>query len=83
MRGSADQLLRLGHDYFEGAAYGSGGADGLALGAPVALRGLYNGNNFINQHQTMLQADVNTQPAAVALFKLYLWFFQHILPNNN
>ena len=43
------QPLVLLDNYFEGADYSSGGADGFALGAPIALFRLNNNHNVVNQ----------------------------------
>ena len=48
----AEQVcLVLLDDYFKGEGYCPGGADDLALNAPVAPFGLYKVNNIVNQYQ--------------------------------
>jgi hypothetical protein len=69
-------LALLDH-YLKGAAYGSGGADGFAMGAPAALFRFDNSDNIVNQHQGVTMANADTQPTPVTLFSLYGWHFSH------
>lgn len=58
-------------DYFEGASYGSGGADDFTLDAPAALFRLGNNYNIINQYQCITRTHADTQPTAVTFFLVY------------
>jgi hypothetical protein len=64
----------LTEDYLEGAANSTAGADGFALCAPIAFNRLYDVYHIINHNQAMLPAYTYTQPAAIALVYIYLWF---------
>ena len=69
--GRYERSLALLDNYLKRAAYGSGGADSLTIGTPVALYRLDNSYNVVNQHQGVTLAHTDTQATLVTLSLVY------------
>ena len=66
-------------DYLKGAGNRVSGTDRLAEGAPSASLGVKDGDGLTPHYDGLAAADVNAQTAEVALVKVQLWHFRHVI----
>jgi hypothetical protein len=81
LRIESRRLFHLVDDYFEGAGQGSGNANDLALGAPIAFFCRIHSYHIADHYQHVVVAYINAQPAAVTFFGVYYRHFKHYLFN--
>jgi hypothetical protein len=63
-----DETCCLPHnDYLVGAVDGTGGANRLTVGAPIAIFSLNYLDNIAHQHQALMLANPDTKTTSIAL----------------